>query len=73
MDNIYLLILRADYFYKLLQPINFLPAGCVWSAQLVGPKITWRFPCLFIYLCVRNYHAYNNYITYIVAMQPYLY
>ena len=28
--------------------------------------------CLYIYLCVRTYHVCNNYVTRIVAMQPYL-
>jgi len=40
-----------------------------------GPKITLRFPrlyvCIYICMCVRTYHVHNNYVTYIVAMQPY--
>ena len=27
--------------------------------------------CLYVYLCVPTYHMRNNYVTYIVAMQPY--
>ena len=26
---------------------------------------------IYIYMCIRTYHVRNNYITYIVAMQPY--
>ena len=43
--------------------------------QPAGPKITLCFPRLFesIYICVSlPYHVRNNYITYIVAMRPYL-
>jgi len=46
----------------------FLLAGralCAWPA---GPKITLRFPRL--YMCVRTYHVRNNYVTYVVAMRP---
>jgi len=27
--------------------------------------------CISVYLCVRTYHERDNYVTYIVAMQPY--
>jgi len=27
------------------------------SARLAGPKISWQFPCLYIYMCVRTYQA----------------
>jgi len=44
-------------------------------AWLADPKITLQFPRLhiyiYIYICVRTYHMCNNYVTYIVAMQPY--
>jgi len=49
----------------------FLPAGCALRVRPAGPKITLRFPHLYIYMCVRTYHVRNNYVTYIVAMRPY--
>ena len=27
--------------------------------------------CWYIYLCIHTYHVHNNYVTYIVALQPY--
>ena len=52
---------------------SFLPAGRARSTRPAGPKITLRFPRLYIYICmcVRTYHVRNNYVTYIVAMRPY--
>ena len=41
----------------------FLPAGRVRSAWPAGPKITLRFPRLFVYMCVRTYHVRNNCVT----------
>ena len=57
---------------KLLVFFLFLPAGRARSARPAGPKITLPFPRLYIYMCVRTYHVRNNYVTYIVAMRPYL-
>ena len=49
------------------------------EAWPAGPKITLRFPRLFvyiyiyIYLCVRTYHVHNNYVmNIVVAMQPFI-
>ena len=52
---------------------QFLPASCALHARPAGPKITLRFPRLYIYIymCVHTCHVRNNYVTYIVAMQPY--
>ena len=55
---------------------SLLPAGHTRSTQPAGPKITLRFPRLFviyyiyiyIYLCIRTYHVRNSYVMYIVAM-----
>ena len=52
--------------------LNLLPADYVQSTRPAGPKITLRFPHLFVsmYLCVSTYHVDNNYVTNIVVMQP---
>ena len=47
--------------------LMFLPAGYAQSAQPAGPRITL---CFHIYIFVHP-HVHNNYVTYIVAMQPY--
>ena len=58
---------------SLLELCHFLPAGRTLRARPAGPKITLRFLRLYIYICmcVHTYHVHNNYVTYIVAMQPY--
>ena len=54
---------------------RFLPASCALCARPAGPKITLRFPRLYMHMCmhmcVHTYHVRNNYVTYIVAMRPY--
>ena len=45
--------------------VTFLPAGRTRSVWPAGPKITFRFPHLLVYMYVRTYHVH------IVAMWPY--
>ena len=49
---------------------TWISAGSVRSTQTTSPKITLRFPHLFVSLCVLSYHVCNNYVTYIFAMRP---
>ena len=47
----------------------FLPAGCVCASREDG--WSFAFPRLYQCLYIHTYHVCNNYITYIVAIQPY--
>ena len=49
----------------------FTSVPCTLRVWLAGPKVTLQFPRLLVYMCIHTYHVRNNYITYIVAMQPY--
>ena len=59
-----------------LRSCSGLPLSLLFTSQPqacpVGPKITLPFLHLYIYVCVCTYHVRNNYVTYIVAMRPYL-
>ena len=42
------------------------------AARFVRGRLVLRLLCRFcVCMCVRTYHVHNNYVTYIVAMQPY--
>ena len=47
---------RCLLFLLSVCPLLFL------TSQPAGPKITLRFPRLYIYMCVRTYHVRNNYV-----------
>jgi len=46
-------------------------AACFVRGQLVLRLLCHFRVCISVNLCVRTYHVRNNYVTYIVAMQPY--
>ena len=63
---------RCEDIYMVVPQIFFLPAGAC-EAQSGGPKITLHFLHLFVslYICASQRIVCDNYIIYIVAMQPY--
>ena len=46
-----------------LNHLLYLPAGRALRMWPAGPKITLRFPRLYIFMCVCTYHVRNNYVT----------
>jgi len=49
----------------------YQPATCFARGQLVLRLLCIFRVCIYVSSCVHTYHVHNNYITYIVAMQPY--
>ena len=45
---------------------------CADSQLVLGLHFSHLYLCTYIYLRIRTYHVHNNYVMYIVAMQPYL-